>query len=549
MSATESLEARERLRRLPLTETLMGQLLSVAVLALVLILLSVVDASVWDGPWLWAGVVVIAVATGLAMLSQGPLYDARWMEVLVPAMDLVVIMLLLEDPAVPRIVAMLAVVPAFWLGFVGRRRGVVIVAVGGAAMGIVMALRIADSTGTTMTANAVGAVLVPVALVAAAFFADGYTGRLETQQLTLLEREREKTAMASQHDADAALLETVFETARVGLLLLDPDGGVVRMNGVLAAHPALANASAATALSGARFLELESRRMIDKHENPFARAARGESFDNLPFWVQRPGEDLIAVTMSSRPLLVDGDFRGSIASIDDVTTYMRMVEDRDDFVALVSHELRTPLTSISGYVELMLDEDLPDAVRGWMDVVRRNSDRLRTLVEDLLIVGEMSRGELHLEPTETDLRSLAEDAVATLAHRARNRGVELRLVDGPAVPLVADARRVGQVVENLISNGIKYTSERGFVEVRVGAEGRDALLQVSDDGPGVPPDEAARVFERFYRSSAARASGLQGAGLGLWICRMIAQAHGGAIAFESEVGVGSVATVRLPAGR
>ena len=101
-------------------------------------------------------------------------------------------------------------------------------------------------------------------------------------------------------------------------------------------------------------------------------------------------------------------------------------------------------------------------------------------------------------------------------------------------------------LENLISNGIKYTSDAGFVEVRVDVEGTDARLQVADDGPGVAAEESARVFERFYRSSAARASGVQGAGLGLWICRMIVQAHGGSIAFDSVVGEGSVATVRLP---
>ena len=349
--------------------------------------------------------------------------------------------------------------------------------------------------------------------------------------------------------ADGVLLDNIFDTARVGLMLLDADGGVVRINPTLTGHPALEGTDLEHVLDGASFLDLESRQPIPYGEMPFLRAARGESFDNSRFWIARPGHDMFAVTVSSRPLMVDGEFRGSIASVDDVTAYMRMLEDRDDFVALISHELRTPLTSIAGYIELAIDEEMSDQLRSWLRIVERNSTRLRTLVEDLLIVGEMSRGELHLEPAETDLRSLAQDAVATLAHRARNRGVELRLIDGPPVPLVADARRVSQVVENLISNGIKYTSDDGFVEVRVGAEGTDALLRVSDDGPGVAPDEAARVFERFYRSSAARASGVQGAGLGLWICRMIAQAHGGAIAFDSEVGAGSVATVRLPAGR
>ena len=148
MSATEASEARERPRRIAaLTETLRGQLLSIGVLALVLVVLTTMAPRLWEGPWLWAGVAVVAVATGLALLGQGPLYEANWLPVLVPAMDLLVIMLLLGDSGVPRIVAMLAVVPAFWLGFVGRRRGVVIVAIGGAAMGIAMALQLAGVGG------------------------------------------------------------------------------------------------------------------------------------------------------------------------------------------------------------------------------------------------------------------------------------------------------------------------------------------------------------------------------------------------------------------
>lgn len=548
MSTTEAPEARARpRRRAALTETLRGQLLSLGVLALVLVVLTVMAAGVWDRPWIWASVAVVAAATGLALLGQGPLYDARWLPVLVPAMDLLTIMLLLGDPGVPRIVAMLAVVPAFWLGFVGRRRGVVIAAAGGAAMGVAMGLQIAASTGTTTTANAVGAVVVPVALIAAAFFADNYTGRIEHQQLAILEREREKTAMAHQLVADGALLDAIFETARVGLLLLDADGGVVRVNPTLSDHPALTGSTIGDVLAGARFLDLESRQPITRRDTPFVRAARGESFDNARFWIARPGHDMFAVTVSSRPLIVAGEFRGSIASVDDVTAYMRMLEDRDDFVALISHELRTPLTSIAGYMELIMDESMPAELHSWLRIVQRNSDRLRTLVEDLLMVGEMSRGELHLEPARADLRQLAADAVALLDHRARNRGIELRLADGPAVALVADPRRVSQVLENLISNGIKYTRDGGFVEVRVDLDAADARVQVADDGPGVAEQESVRVFERFYRSSTARASGVQGAGLGLWICRMIVQAHDGSIAFDSVVGEGSVATVRLPA--
>ncbi|MGM1029786.1 MAG: sensor histidine kinase [Actinomycetota bacterium] len=547
----ETLETPEALERSAgrraLTETLRGQFLSLGVLALVLLVLTVVAPGVWEGPWLWSSVAVVAAATGIALLGQGPLYESTRLPVVVPALDLLVIVLLLGEDQVPRIMAMLAVVPAFWLGFAARRVGVAIAALGGGATSVAMVLQIAGSTGTTVAANAVGAVLVPVALIAAAFFADSYTGRIEQQQLVIVERERDKTAMARQLVADGVLLDAIFETARVGLMLLDADGRIERVNPTLSAHPALDGTDLDHVLDGASFLDLESRQRMPWSEMPFLRAARGESFDNSRFWIARPGHDMYAVTVSSRPLMVDGEFRGSIASVDDVTTYMRMLEDRDDFVALISHELRTPLTSIAGYIELAMDEDMSPELRSWLTIVERNSTRLRTLVEDLLIVGEMSRGELHLEPAPVDLRAVAQEAVATLAHRAHRRGVELRLLDGPSVPLVADPRRVSQVIENLISNGIKYTSDDGFVEVRLDREGTDALVRVTDNGAGVEPEEAVRVFERFYRSQAARASGVQGAGLGLWICRMIVQAHGGSIAFDSEVGVGSVATVRLPA--
>ena len=518
------------------------QLVYAAVVVLVFAVFTLVHDDVWTHPSSWIAVGGIGVATVLSLVGR----ESQWRSIVVPAINLAAITVLIADAEVPRIIAMLAVVPAFWLGIAGRRMGIGLVVLVSIAAGGVMALRIPHSTGVTLTANAVGTVLVPLSLVGAAWFADQYARTIERQQRAILDRERDRAAIAKQRDADAQLLDAIFETARVGLLLLDSQGHVVRVNSTFSTHPSLAGDGVDAMLDGVRFLELDSRRAIPQERSPFLRAARGEAFDNVVCWISRPGHDLFAITMSSRPLMIDGEFRGSIASVDDVTAYMRMLEDRDDFVALVSHELRTPLTSIQGFLELALDEDLPESLRSWLSIVQRNADRLRALVEDLLIVGEMSRGELHLETQPADLRALAEDAVATLAHRARRRGVELRLVDGPGIGINADARRVTQVIENLISNGIKYTRDEGFVEVRIEADGADARLSVVDDGPGLAPAEAARVFERFYRSAEARASGVQGAGLGLWICRMIVHAHGGSMEFESEVGTGSTATFRLP---
>lgn len=514
------------------------------IFALVILALTVVDARAWSAPWLLIATAGMIVATVLAVTSKRG--AGLTIRVLVPVLDLVALAALIADPLAPRIVAVLAVVPAFWLAVTDRRRGIALVGAASAALLVIIGLRIPESAGVTLTANVVGVVLVPLALVATSLFAFTYSRTIERQQLAILQREREKLALAKQREADANLLDAIFESARVGLLLLDAEGSIVRTNPTLAQHPALAGGTVTALMGSARFLELETRREIPASETPFIRASRGEAFDNAVVWIARPGTDQFAVTVSSRPLLLEGEFRGSILSVDDVTTYMRMLEDRDDFVALVSHELRTPLTSIAGFLELALDEEMPSSLRSWLSIVQRNADRLRALVEDLLIVGEMSRGDVHLQARPTDLRALAEEAVATLEHRARRRGVTLRLIDGPPVLLDADARRITQVIENLVSNGIKYTREHGTVDVHVEVQETDALVRVIDDGHGVPPDEALRVFERFYRASEARASGVQGAGLGLWICRMIVHAHGGTLEFTSEVGTGSTASFTLP---
>ena len=225
---------------------------------------------------------------------------------------------------------------------------------------------------------------------------------------------------------------------------------------------------------------------------------------------------------------------------------------KDEFVALISHDLRTPLTSIVGYTELALDEEmeppLDDERRSYLEVVARGSERLLRLVDDLLFVARLQAGKgLKLERVELDLTTVATQVVDEAQPQATAKSLTIRCVgDGP-VTVEADKGRVFQLLENLISNAIKFTPSDGTVEVRVFAAPDGGVLEVSDTGVGVTPREAERLFERFFRTSSAVTNQVPGTGLGLYIARAIAVAHGGRISATSDVGVGTTFRIELPA--
>jgi signal transduction histidine kinase len=220
---------------------------------------------------------------------------------------------------------------------------------------------------------------------------------------------------------------------------------------------------------------------------------------------------------------------------------------KDEFVALVSHELRTPLTSITGYLELVLDDpELPDEQRRFLDVVDRNADRLLRLVSDLLLVAQIESGKLSLDPEEVDLVDLATQSVEVLRPAADARGIDLRLDVDPIPSLRGDPARLGQLLDNLVSNAVKFTESGGRVVVALGVTGEEVVLAVSDNGIGIPVAEQRRLFDRFFRASTAQDRAIEGTGLGLTIVHAIVRAHGGTIEVTSDEGQGTTFRVRLP---
>jgi signal transduction histidine kinase len=222
---------------------------------------------------------------------------------------------------------------------------------------------------------------------------------------------------------------------------------------------------------------------------------------------------------------------------------------REEFVAAVSHELRTPLTSIIGYLDLIVDgdaENLTDEQRGYLAVATRNADRLHELVGDLLLVAEAESGGLSLDLRDVDLDTLADDCVESARPAAGAKEIQLTLATGAAPHIEGDAVKLAQMMDNLVSNAIKFTPAGGRVTVRTALEDGQALFEVTDTGPGISRADQAQLFERFFRTSSAIEKAIRGTGLGLAITKAIVDAHDGTIEVRSTVGLHSTFRVLLP---
>lgn len=220
---------------------------------------------------------------------------------------------------------------------------------------------------------------------------------------------------------------------------------------------------------------------------------------------------------------------------------------KDGFISSVSHELRTPLASIIGYVELLKEEDgKGPGTAHFVDVIGRNAKRLLQLVADLLFLSGIQAGEMEMEFENVDLADLAASAVDEVQVEAERKNISLSLTASPVPRTTADPSRIVQVVENLVSNAVKFTPPGGNVDVRLGREDGEAVVAVTDNGIGIPAADMKSIFERFFRSESASKSAVAGTGLGLTISKAIADAHGGRITVNSQEGRGSTFKFHLP---
>jgi signal transduction histidine kinase len=231
-----------------------------------------------------------------------------------------------------------------------------------------------------------------------------------------------------------------------------------------------------------------------------------------------------------------------------------LAKQKDELLGMVAHDLRTPLTGLLGFSEIAiqgLHSKAPiERVKDDIEVIRQTAMEMNELLSDLLDVSKIEAGKLSIAPFPTDIREIVEDSKKRYVLWADSKQIEFRFVCGPSVPKVAlDPRRIQQVLNNLVSNAIKFSAAQDAVTLSIQRTQEGVEVSVTDTGQGIAPEELNKLFSRFEQGSQKATRGERGSGLGLAIAKKIVELHGGRIWVESRKGVGSRFAFVLPVAR
>lgn len=527
----QRLDARRRvvISQLPLNVTLL----------LVAVVVLFTDRPAMERPGFVAGQAVALLILGLCLLVPWNRLPG-WSILLVPVMDFIPLALVRSGiEGVLSGLGLLAVFPVMWLAGSGYRpRLAVAVSTLGSLLMVWTPLL---AVGSTAPHNLVAEIVVPFMLLAVAIAMSVLTVSGMTQQ-------RRVEELLAQSKTRERLLDTILDTVDVGVLVVDSSGKDVFMN---AKQRQLFLAGLPDEASGADDSEVllyrdGSDELLPLEQRPVARALAGDPISHELYRLGR-GTDARMVSVSAREFLdAAGDRGGMVLACSDVTEVVVAVRARDSFLSAMSHEFRTPLTSLLGYAELLQDDtSLGPSARADLQVMSRNARHLRKMVDDIL-AASVEGSSVETQRTRLDLARLLRQAAASAMPEAEGRGIELRVVADDDLPVLGDRTGLVRILDNLVSNALKYSDTGTSVLMTAERDGRSAVCRIEDQGLGIAPEDLGRIFTRFQRTDAARRAGIPGTGLGLALAQEVAEQHGGRLEVASEVGVGSVFTLRIP---
>jgi two-component system phosphate regulon sensor histidine kinase PhoR len=390
----------------------------------------------------------------------------------------------------------------------------------------------------------VGILILALLTAAAAmlWWQHGQLKLLRTRQTRELaaQRAQRETELAAQAERTAALFDRMVE----GILVVGPNGKI-----------RLANRAAGTLFDFAP--PASDRTVLEatrQHEVAalVSRLEREPEVLNHELRLEGVSETRVLQVNALALRTTEGARDGAILVFHDLTRLRNLEAVRQEFVANVSHELRTPLSLIKSAAETLIDggKNDPAVTTRFLEIIDKHASRLSLLMDDLLLLARLDSGRIELKLQPVLLRSAAQEALDDAALIARARKVVLENQVAADAVAHADPERLRQVLANLIDNGIKYGREGGHIVVGGRVLDRARVeVTVRDDGPGIPAEAKARVFERFYRVDKARSREQGGTGLGLAIVKNVVQAHGGDVRVESAPGAGTEFFITLPAAK
>ena len=334
------------------------------------------------------------------------------------------------------------------------------------------------------------------------------------------------------------ILQKILDTTREGVIVVDASMRIAHCN---------VPAAVAFARDG---LELETKRLsevirdLDLHE-AFRKAITSQISSDVR--LELPTAEKRKFDVHIAPIELSGE-NFSIGFFYETTQIDRLEMVRQEFLSNISHELRTPLTSILAFVETLEDGGIDDKENNlhFLNVIRRNAERMHSLIADILELSLIESGNVAVNIREIRLNTAVQDVMNTLSAKAKQREIALKNLVPEQAVIFADSVRLEQMLTNLIDNAIKFNRHSGSVTVAFDqADGRD-IISVTDTGEGILPEHSQRIFERFYRADRARSREIGGTGLGLAIVKHLARLHGGEVAVTSTLGSGTTFRIELP---
>lgn len=388
------------------------------------------------------------------------------------------------------------------------------------------------------------------------FMFRSYRGRFSNEDRNLLSAFASQAAIAAQNaklfseiNQQKQHLDAVLDSAADGILMLDPSFRILRVNRTFA-----------------RLTGHSQKECVGEKHDDVIRWLRKETEETLEDaeaggWPQTPQATLYVegdlITRDGGALSVgityapatdpSGKLLSIVATLRDITKFREAEELKSTFISIISHELRTPVALIKGYVGTLRREDAhwdPDVVRDSLAVIEEESDRLASLIDDLLEASRLQAGALELKRSEVAFDDLSQRMASRFETQSESHTIETQFPDPfPTVP--ADENRIMQVLGNLLSNAIKYSPDGGTITISGAQEKDHIVVCVQDEGPGIALEDVPRIFNLFYRSNQA-ARKTKGAGLGLFLAKAIIEAHGGKIWVDDRVQDGARICFTLP---